>query len=176
MDFRGIVDNAQGGFEELVGKIPGYKGYKEKELRREADKLLREKIAGELMILRRRLNEGQMELLSAGLIKFTDDLERAIMKLQILSDRIKTATYGYSGLFDAVKVKEDHLDALYAFDYRLLEGIPEIAAGVDKVLAAIQAQEEILPTIRELVGLATHYNELFSQRQDAIYHAGQTTG
>ena len=27
--------------EKIVGKIPGYKGYKEKEMRRESDKLLR---------------------------------------------------------------------------------------------------------------------------------------
>jgi hypothetical protein len=43
-DLRETIDSALGGLEALAIKIPGYKGYKEKELRREADKLLRGQI------------------------------------------------------------------------------------------------------------------------------------
>ena len=39
------ITDEMSGFEKLLAKIPGYKGYKEKELRREADKMLRDHIA-----------------------------------------------------------------------------------------------------------------------------------
>ena len=47
-DLLDTVDSARGGLESLMGKIPGYKGYKEKEMRREADKLLRMQVADQL--------------------------------------------------------------------------------------------------------------------------------
>ena len=169
MDFRELVEGAKGGFEELVSKIPGYKGYKQKEVRRQADKLLREKVADELDVQRRRLAELQMNLINAGLIEYTDDLDRAVVKLGTVADRIKTASYGYAGLFDAVKVKEQQLDALYAFDVGLLDSVPELAAAVDKVEAAIEAGEGIGPAIEALLKQATQINELFSTREEAIY-------
>lgn len=168
MDFSKLVKDQRGGFEKLVGKIPGYKGYKEKELRREADKLLRQKLAADLDLQRRRLNEQQVALVNAGQILFTDDLERALTKLQTLIDRIKTASYGYSGLFDAVKVKEEQLDQLYAFDAGLLDGVPQVAAAVDKVAEAIEKEAEIGPAIKALTKLVTQFNDLFSRRQEAI--------
>ena len=133
MDLRETVESALGGLESLVSKIPGYKGYKDKELRREADKLLRDELAMKLDDQRKRLSSLQMELISQAQIEFLDDLERAVMKLQLLIDRISTASYGYAGLFDAVKVKEEQLDALYEFDNQMLNFVDEIAADLDHV-------------------------------------------
>lgn len=168
MDFNELVQADLGGFEDFVAKIPGYKGYKQKETRREADKLLREKICRDLEEQRRRLNEGQMGLLNAGLLKFMDDLERANMKLQVVSDRIRTASYGYRGLFAAVKVKEDKLDAMYAFDAGLLAGISEVTEAVDQVLKAIEEQAEIMPAISALIKVAAKLNDLFSKREEIV--------
>lgn len=173
MDYQQLVESAQSGFEKVVGSIPGYKGYKQKELRREADKLLRKKIGAELDKQRRRLNGQQTALFKAGLIEYTDDLDQAIMKLQTLSDRVKTASYGYRGFFDAVKVKEEQLDALYAFDAGLLAGIPKIAQAIDGVAEAIQSKAEVGAAIQALVEAATELGELFSKREEAIYEAGQ---
>ena len=46
-DLLATVESSLGGFEKLMRKIPGYHGYKEKELRREADKLLRLELASQ---------------------------------------------------------------------------------------------------------------------------------
>ncbi len=124
-----------------MAKLPGFKGYKQKEMRREADKLLRMEVAAKLDEQRKRVADLQMQLITGGQIEWLDDLERAVMKLQLLIDRIRTASYGYAGLFDAVKVKEDELDALYDFDNRMLDSVAEIATGVDKVTSAISSQE-----------------------------------
>jgi hypothetical protein len=173
-DFKKVVQDGKGGWERFLRKIPGYKGYAQKEDRREADKLLRLKVAADLDEQRRRLNEQQMALVNSGQIMLTDDLDRAISKLQTLTDRIKTASYGYAGLFDAVKVKEDQLDALYAFDAGLLQGVADIAAGIDKVAAAISQSAEVGPAISALVQTVAKYNDLFSKRQEAIVNAGQS--
>jgi hypothetical protein len=168
MDLRETVQSQLGGFEALVAKIPGYKGYKDKELRREADKLLRMQIAGKLDEQRKRLAEVQVQLISAAQIEFVDDAERAVMKLQLLIDRIKTASYGYAGLFDAVKIKEDELDRLYEFDKELLDEVDQIAAGVDKVTSAVSAGDGIGVAMAELILSVEQANLTFNHRREAI--------
>jgi hypothetical protein len=172
-DLLDTVEAGLGGFEKLTRKIPGYGGYKEKELRREADKLLRMQVAGKLDDQRGRLTELQNQLISQAQIEFLDDLERAAMKLQLLIDRIKTASYGYAGLFDAVKVKEEHLDALYDFDNRMLDFVGEIASDMDQVSSAIAARESIGEAIANLVNTADEANLTFGHREEAILQAGK---
>jgi hypothetical protein len=170
-DLRDVVEGALGGLENLARKIPGYKGYKEKELRREADKLLRMEVAAKFDDQRKRLTELQNQLISQAQIEFLDDLERAVMKLQLLIDRIKTATYGYAGLFDAVKVKEEQLDALYEFDNRMLDYVDDVASDVDHVASAIAAQEGISEALDELVETVNQANQTFGHREEAILQA-----
>ena len=171
-DYLETVESSLGGLENLARKIPGYGGYKEKELRREADKLLRVELAGKFDDQRKRVSELQHQLISQAKIEFLDDLERAAMKLQLLIDRIKTASYGYAGLFDAVKVKEEQLDALYAFDNQMLGFVDEVAAEIDQVTSAIGAGEGIGTAIGALVGTVDEANQTFGHREEAILQAG----
>ena len=166
------VESSLGGLEKLARKIPGYGGYKEKELRREADKLLRTELAGRFDEQRKRVAELQHDLISQAKIEFLDDLERAALKLQILIDRIKTASYGYAGLFDAIKVKEEQLDALYAFDSQMLDFVESVAADIDRLTSAIVDGEGIGDAIRALVRTADEANQAFGHREEAILQAG----
>ena len=175
MDFRDVIEGAKGGLEKFAASLPGFKGYKEKEWRREADKLLRGKLADELAVQLRRLNELQLQLVDSGLIEFTDDLGRAIKKLENLMDRIKTATYGYSGFFDAVKVKEKQLDAIYAFDAKLLEQLPKVAEAIDAVGQDIEAGTGIGAGIQKLIKVITALAEQFEKRKEAITAVGEVT-
>jgi hypothetical protein len=168
MDLRETVQGNLGGLEKLIAKLPGYKGYKQKEMRREADKLLRMEVAAKLDEQRKRVADLQMQLITGGQIEFLDDLERAVMKMQGLIDRIRTASYGYGGLFDAVRVKEEELDALYDFDNRMLDSVAEIAAAVDKLTSAIAAQEAVVSAITGLISEAEQANLTFGHRNEAI--------
>jgi hypothetical protein len=170
-DARDAVESSMGGLESIARMIPGYRGYKEKELRREADKLLRLQVAGKLDDQRKRLSELQVQLVSQAKIEYVDDLDRAVSKLQLLIDRVRTASYGYAGLFDAIKVKEDQLDALYEFDEQMLGSVDEIAEEVDHVSSAISAKEGVGEAIVDLVGVVEGANRTFGLREDAILQA-----
>ena len=171
MDLRQKVTEALGGLEQLVAKIPGYKGYKEKEMRREADKLLREHLARQFEEQRRSITNLQKQLISSGQIGFLDDLESGVMKLQLLIDRLKTASYGYAGFFDTIKVKEEQLDALYDFDNALMDEVPRVAAGINSVSEALAAKEGTAEAITDLVSTIQSVNDTFSKRQDVILQA-----
>jgi hypothetical protein len=122
---------------------------------------------------RKRLQELQVQLISEAQIEFLDDVERAVMKLQILIDRIRTAAYGYAGLFDAVKVKEKELDALYEFDNKLLDFEEQIAAQVDKVTSAISTKEGVGVAVAELVLAVEQASLTFWHRQDVVLQGAE---
>ncbi|MCD6555326.1 MAG: hypothetical protein DRI52_04260 [Chloroflexi bacterium] len=171
MDLRAKVTEALGGVESLASKIPGYSGYKEKELRREADKLLREQLARSFDEQRRHLLDLQKQLISAGQIALLDDMDSAAVKLQTLIDRVRTASYGYAGFFDAVKVKEEQLDALYEFDNALVEQVSNVEAALERVRSALAAQEGVAEAIADLTTVIRDINDLFTKRQDVILQA-----
>ena len=170
-DLRDKVKGEAGSFEELAMKVPGYKGYKEKELRREADKVLRLYLARGFEKQLTRLNGIQMELTNRGRLASIVTLERCVMKLQLLIDRLKSASYGYAGLLDAIKVKEKDLDALYEFDSQLEGGITRVSDLLDELAAAAQAEEETAMPSGDLVALLDKLNSTFSQRQDVLLEA-----
>lgn len=171
MDLRQKVTEAMGGLESLATKIPGYSGYKEKETRREADKLLRGQLVRAFDEQRRHLLELQKQLVSSGQIALLDDMDSAAVKLQTLIDRIRTASYGYAGFFDAVKVKEEQLDALYEFDNALVEQVSNVEAAIERVASALAAQEGLAEAIGDLTAVVRDINDLFSRRQDVILEA-----
>ena len=167
-DLTEKIQASQSKFEELVSKIPGYAGYKQKEQRREADKLLRLHVARQYEEQLRRLNDVQYALTATGRLASIVTLERAVMKLQLLIDRIKTASYGYAGLFDGIKVDEQALDQLYSFDLAMLEGVNEISSLLDKLAAAAETEAGTAAEANDLVAALERLNTTFSRRHDVI--------
>jgi hypothetical protein len=171
MDYQHTVEDSKGGLERLLSKIPGYHGYKEKENRRAADKLLREHLVGQLGEQRRQLAELQRDLLEGGGLSLVDELDRAVTKVQNLADKIKTASYGYAGIFDAVKVKEEELDALYEFDEDMLGHVSTIQTAIDALTNAIGGNNEVEAAIRNVVSAAENAGTTWRQRESVITSA-----
>lgn len=160
-------------FKKILGKIPGFKGYVERQKRRDADKLLRETVAARFEEQWQRISNVQREFISSGDISWIDDLESSAIKIRTFADRVRTASRGYSGLFDAVMINEDELSQLYAFDAQLLDLSDEIGRAIDNVQAS--AGTDGLPAaIRHLNTVAQQCIETFNRREEAVL--GGTVG
>jgi len=166
-DLRKRIEGAYNKLEEMAKDLPGYKGYKDKEVRRQADKLIRMKVARGFEEQRGRLNRIAMQLADAGRLRVLLTVDRSLMRLQFLIDRLKTASYGYAGLFDAIKVKEAELDALYDYDAALLDNVEKVRMLIDAVDAA-EDDDEVTEAGNELLAALDEINETFSKRQDVI--------
>ncbi|UCC76152.1 MAG: hypothetical protein JSW37_11635 [Anaerolineales bacterium] len=166
-DLRKRIEGAYNKLEEMAKDLPGYKGYKDKEVRRQADKLIRMKVARGFEEQRGRLNSIAMQLADAGRLRVLLTVDRSLMRLQFLIDRLKTASYGYAGLFDAIKVKEAELDALYEYDAALLDDVEKVRMLIDAVDAA-EDDDQLTKAGNELLAALEEINETFSKRQDVI--------
>ena len=162
--------------ENVLAGVPGIKGYKEKELRRETDKTVRSQVARQLDDQRARLSNLQVDLVDNGQLNLLDDIERAATKLQTLSDRVRTASYGYAPLFDDVRVKEAELDALGQFDQAMFQDVARISTIIDGMAGLSgRPDAEWLESIRALTTTLDNLNTQFGRRSEVILQAGAAT-
>lgn len=151
--------------EVLARKIPGFSGYIERKNRRNADKLLRETIANRMAEQWRRLTEIQRTIAQSGDIRLLDDLEAAAVRLRTFVDQVRTASYGYAGFFDAVKINEAELGQLYAYDLTLLDLVDEVARAIDHLEASLET-EGLPAALRNLMQVARRCVETFHRREE----------
>ncbi|MGD8967629.1 MAG: hypothetical protein PVI07_08985 [Anaerolineae bacterium] len=168
VDIYGKAEEQRNALQKVVDSIPGWGGYQKRQRRREADKLLRQMLADKLGEQRRRLDKAQKELLGHGRLDLLDDVESAVTQLKTFTDRIRFASYGYAGLFDAVKIREEELKQIYDFDAALIEYVERLDTANDHLRSAIsegQGLEEVLDVIEEIVREA---NDTFDRREHLI--------
>lgn len=155
---------------KIASKIPGFSGYMERSRRREADQILRQTIANRLEDTRLQLSNAQQDL-SRDIIKAIDHAEplgRADTRLMGLVGKIKDAPQGYAGFFDAVKVKEEDLARIYAFDESMLAYTDQIAADIAAVEKAIMDDGDVGGAIRTLDSTLREANNAFNSRQEIM--------
>lgn len=160
-------------FKKLASYLPGFKGYVERQNRRAADKLLRESVADRFEELWKRTSNIQTDMVNEGMIELMDDVEQAAIKLRTFADKIRTATYGYSGFFDAVKINENELAQLYQFDLAFFDTADQIEHALDNVEASMGDEEGLKAAIRNLTGLTREAVTTFNRRYEMINGAGQ---
>lgn len=166
-----LLDKARadmGAVERTISGLPIVRDYREKELRREADRRLRQRLARRLESSRRKLTSLQRDLVTAGQLRSLPEMERAVGRIQLLIDRIKTAASGYAGFFDAEKVREEELQQIIDFDESIAQRIPKINEHIDALNQAVQTGEGYDEALDALMNTLNELHDQFDQRQDAI--------
>ena len=167
-DFFQKVTSMQDPFKKLADKIPGFGGYVKRQTRRDADKLLRDTVATRFEEQRKRTSQMQEDMVSNGMIAYVDDMEKAAIQLQTFIDRISKAPRGHAGLFDAVKINEEQLEAIYQFDAAFFELAEQVGRANDNVEASMGDEAALPAAIRNLVSLARLANETYNKRSEAV--------
>lgn len=121
--------------ERLGAKIPGFGGFLDRELRRDVDKKQREHLAAEVGRIKETLRGKARGYADAGAMAALDGVERVEKKLDGLSQTIRFADYGASGLFDVEKIRADQLDRLYEFDVQWVDALAQLKAEIEALPA-----------------------------------------
>ena len=170
-DLFEMIKGEQDIFKKLLSYIPGFNGYVDSINRRAADKVLRDQVALKYSELAARCGRLQKDVADAGQLDQLDELDSIALKLRTFSDRIKNASYGYSGFFDAVKIKAEDLQQIYVFDTAFFVLGDQVNAALDNVEAAI-GSDGLKATLRAVNDLARQANETFDKRYQVITGSG----
>ena len=164
------IEESKNWFERFAEKIPGYRGYKQKELRREADKIERVYLAEHLDSCLGRIDELKLDLVNSGNLMIVGEVDVTMRRLRKVRDRIQFADYGYAGLFDTTKVGVQKLDELRMFD----QSLESEAAGIRELAAALAVDSPSLGAdIKLLDDRIEALDGRFSEREHLISGAGR---
>jgi len=85
-----------------------------------------------------------------------------------LVGKIKDAPVGYAGFFSVVKVDEEDLARLYAFDEQMLNHTDQIQAEVDVLSKSVNEGGDLGEPLSALTTALLEANEIFNSRQEVL--------
>ncbi|MGH2559005.1 MAG: hypothetical protein ACRDJH_08070 [Thermomicrobiales bacterium] len=123
MDF---AERAERTTRSILDAVPGYKGYRRKEDRRDADRRVREALALRFGAQADRVERIARNLADQRRLRDVGPVDQLARSIRHFVDRVSTATYGYGGLFGDRDVDERALEQIRQFDESLLSGVDEL--------------------------------------------------
>ncbi len=126
----------RGPLESILRHIPGFRGYLEKEYRRDSDSLQRSWLADRLDQSKRSLETVGSILANAGHLELLTQYDHLRAKIDRVIARIRGGWQGYSGVFDLVRVNETLLDRVYEHDMGLMGHVEDLASSIERLAGA----------------------------------------
>jgi len=168
------VREERGLLERIMGYIPGYRGYKEKELRRESDRLVRMEAVNRLKAAKITIRRAFANPMIVQKLSGEDSyrFEALTARLDRVTQRIDRAVAGYAGMFDAVKVREDKLDIVIEHDVTLIEKAEALKNDVEKVVKIEPAKDEWRTAMDELTSKVEELDQLVDKRSEILRGLG----
>nr|MDO8134061.1 hypothetical protein [Candidatus Njordarchaeum guaymaensis] len=168
------VREERGLLERIMGYIPGYRGYKEKELRRESDRLVRMEAVNRLKAAKNTIRRTFANPLIIQKLSSEDSYryETLLARLDRVTQRIDRAVAGYAGMFDAVKVKEDKLDTVIEHDVSLIEKAEALKVNAENAVKIEPGKEEWRTAMDELTSKTEELDGLVDKRSEILRGLG----
>lgn len=114
-------------FDKIGTLVPGYRGYQEREGRRECDRQLREQIADKLSEIEKKISA----LIDNTELSELAEIEKNRKKINNLKDLIKYSPYGASAFFSDSSIKESELEEIYQMDLDVLDSVEKLESDIE---------------------------------------------
>jgi hypothetical protein len=156
--------------ERIAAALPGFRGYKEKELRRESDKLIRNHMYMKLSNSKNDLRSVFQKISDRRYLDILPEMDRLMGKIDRVAEKVNHASYGYSGFFDIVKVKEENLDRMIAFDNQLLDSVNALTVDIEAFKAQLLSGDyaNLKDKIQAVADKLEAFEDTFDKRQEVI--------
>jgi hypothetical protein len=155
----------RGWIESILRRIPGFKGYLEKEYRRDSDALQRNWLSERLQRSKRALDVYNRKLADAGKLDVLTQLDAFRSRLDRSLGRIRGAMQGYSGFFDLVQVDESRLDRVYEQDVKAMDAVETLATSIEKLEHAAADSPPSIDALNDQLG---QVDQALDHRQDIL--------
>lgn len=159
-------------YEKLLMIFPGYRGYKEKELIRETDKIVREGLYRKLRYVIDTLRGIQSDLVSHNRLAEAGEIERLIYYLDTLSSKTRHALHGYKPLFHVVKIDEKDLRALLEHDLSLGEIVDKMTEQANSLRRDMDTPSDVKEQVKLLFESARLYESKLNERDQILLGIG----
>lgn len=153
---------------KLLKLIPGYHGYKNKEERRETDRLVREKAVRELEQAEDKLIEALEPAVDVGNRNLMSILEKSRGEVRNFVTKLKTAEHGYAPGWNIVAIREKEIEAAIATDAEIVLESIEIKKVAEDIADKIFIGEDVSVKVRDVLKLVNNLKKKFEERIDIL--------
>ncbi|MBU4272667.1 MAG: hypothetical protein KKE86_12950 [Planctomycetes bacterium] len=151
--------------ETVLRHIPGFRGYLEREYRRESDELQRDWLADRLQRSKRAVDELARQLVDAAEVDSLPQIDRMRVRLDRLLGRIRGAMQGYSGFFDLVRIDEPLLEEVYEHDASLDEQVDAFTQSAEQLP---DKRDQVPAAVAELLARIDEIERRWDEREDML--------
>ena len=163
------VDDERTLTQKIMKLIPGWRGYRIKEERRNADRILRDQIIERLRQSAEKIQDIRAAIVEEEIEEVYRAVDSLMSRTEKLISRIEHADYGYRPFFDAIKIKEDDLENMLRYDTWFAEEVQAFDQRCDDVLALIEEDpDEAVGHIKDLRRTASKMNRKWKEREQVI--------
>ena len=131
MDIKKNTENQLNIVEKLLNTIPGFKGYYDRETRRDSDHVQRQYIADKMRNLKGDMQKVIRVVAREKRLDVLTEYDEVLRGMDKFINEVTYANRGYSGFFDLVKIEEAELEAIYQFDIQIVERVEEFTRKFD---------------------------------------------
>lgn len=156
--------------ERVMLVLPGFRGYKLREQRREADRIIRNHLHYMLENCRTMLTFGLQSLSDSKVAELSEPMNRLIARVDLLAEKVNHASYGYSGFFDSVKIEEPELERMLSFDTQIVDVVRKFSDDVISFRNDLSQGklENVRTSEQALESAAANLGMVFDQRKSEI--------
>lgn len=160
-----LIKSKESFLEKIKRYIPGYDGYVNRDNARELDTQLRNKLALSLEANKTSLKNALNSLTKNKKLFESQDLDKLDKKNENVIAKLKSASRGYSGAFDIVKIKEEKLNQIYEFDNALISDIEIIINSFNEIESNASANTDIKTSVENASRALDNLISKFDQRE-----------
>lgn len=156
--------------ERILAALPGFRGYKEKELRRESDRLIRNHLYQRMSAAENDLKGIFQKLSDHRAFDVLTDVDRLVARFDRVAEKVNHATYGYAGFFNVVKIEEEGLDRMTDFDSKMVENVEKIVQEVAAFKSEVVQQDlrNAKERVQHLSDVLESFEQAYDSRQEVI--------
>lgn len=169
-DIRQRVQEDQGILKKIQMFVPGFRGYRQKEDLRDADRMLRDQLAKKLSLQRKQVEGARRLVTNSYNSNELELLGGVINEYKKVEGLVSHSSMGYSGISADIEFKQDQISRLYDYDGSMIDGLTSMQQAIDQTKAALTAQDgpRAQGEIDQLRALVGNFEDQFKRRINVI--------
>ncbi|MEM6527645.1 MAG: hypothetical protein AAF653_05085, partial [Chloroflexota bacterium] len=136
----------------------------------------RDYIAGELEKRLDRFAAVEKKILKSGGLSMMSTTREAKEKFQTYIAKVKAAAPGYSGLFAAIKLDEQAMERIYAFDEAQVRYVAQFDDVLTNLENAANSGEGLEAAVQAVYNMAQEAMQAFALREDVLTNINKDLG
>ena len=151
VDYMEKSKQDRGIFERISLYIPGYSGYRQRNMRRDIDRLVRSHVALSIKEVKTVMADLKRQVMDNGDLQSVKTMERITVKIDTYMKTIESAESGYSGMWETIKTNESDLDSIVEWDEKLVVGSEELKAALKELRDRVdEGSADVKKELREI--------------------------